>query len=223
MIPIRDHNKAQTFPFVNYFLITINVLVFGYMLTLPENLLEKFVVSYALIPAEIVSGVSLYTLFTSMFLHGGFAHIIGNMLFMNVFGDNLEDALGHFKYLFFYLISGFGASALQIIIDPAGTVPNLGASGAIAGLMGGYLILFPRHKVDVLIPLFGFFSSSTVPAYTMLIYWFIFQTFSGVGSLGIADQGGVAYFAHIGGFLVGVVSILPFRRLIMRKFKKWWQ
>lgn len=223
MIPIRDHNKPHTFPFVNYLLITINVLVFGYMITLPENLLEQFVLAYALIPAEIVSGANLHTLFTSMFLHGGFAHIIGNMLFMNVFGDNLEDALGHFKYLIFYLISGLGASALQIIIDPGGTIPNLGASGAIAGLMGGYLILFPKHKVDILLPVFGFFSSSTVPAYTMLIYWFIFQTFSGIGSLGIVDQGGVAYFAHIGGFLAGVVLILPFRGLIMRKFKRWWQ
>jgi len=155
-------------------------------------------------------GQALQTLFTSMFLHGGIGHILGNMMFLNIFGDNLEDRLGHIKYLIFYLLCGLAASALQIIIDPGSQIPNLGASGAIAGLMGGYLVLFPTHKIDVLIPFFGFFNRSTVPAFTMLFYWIFFQFLSGFGQLGTAESGGIAYFAHIGGFLAGIVMVIIF-------------
>ena len=131
------------------------------------------------------------------------------MLFLNIFGDNLEDTLGHVKYLIYYLAAGLGASILQIVVDPASRIPNLGASGAIAGLMGGYLILFPKHRVDVLLPVFGWLQEASVPAYTMLFYWFVLQLFSGAGSLGAAG-GGIAYFAHVGGFVTGVILIKIF-------------
>lgn len=202
MIPIRDHNPSGRFPFVNYVLIAVNVLVFGYMFLLPETALDTFIRRWALIPAGIAQGQNLITLFTSMFLHGGIGHLLGNMLFLNIFGDNLEDRFGHLGYLIFYLICGLGATGLQFISNPGSAIPNLGASGAIAGAMGGYLVLFPRHRVDVLFT-FGFsLQEASVPAYTMLFYWFIAQLFSGVGSFGM-DAGGVAYLAHVGGFVSG--------------------
>lgn len=218
MIPIRDHNPSGKTPIVTYFLIAINVLIFGYMFMLPENLLMEFINQYAVIPQLIISGKNLFSLISSMFLHGGLGHIIGNMLFLNIFGDNLEDTLGHFKYLLYYLICGLGASALQILINPTSTIPNLGASGAIAGIMGGYLVLFPRHKVDVLFSFGWTLRQISVPAYFMLFYWFLAQLFSGVGSLAFMDKmmGGIAYFAHIGGFLTGLILI----KLLCPKIKK---
>lgn len=218
MIPIRDHNPSGKTPIVTYFLIAINVLIFGYMFMLPENLLMEFINQYAVIPQLIISGKNLFSLITSMFLHGGWGHLIGNMLFLNIFGDNLEDTLGYFKYLLYYLICGLGASFLQILTSPYSTIPNLGASGAIAGVMGGYLILFPHHKVDVLFS-FGYtLRKASVPAYFMLFYWFLAQLFYGVGSLAFMDEvmGGVAYFAHIGGFLTGLILI----KLLCPKIKK---
>ena len=167
--------------------------------------LNKFINQYALIPWEIVRGLDLYTLFTSMFLHGGLGHIISNMLFLNIFADNIEDKLGSIKFLIFYLICGLGAYALQILVNPNTQIPNLGASGAIAGLMGSYLVFFPKNKIDVLFSTGYFSRRATVPAYSMLFYWFIAQTFSGLGSLGYQDMGGVAFFAHIGGFVTGFV------------------
>lgn len=169
------------------------------MWTLGETGLGAFINTNALIPADIVRGENLQTLLTAMFLHGGFGHILGNMLFLNIFGDNLEDRFGHIRYLLFYLVAGLAGSFLQIAIDPGSTIPNLGASGAIAGLMGGYLVLFPRERVDVL---WGWYGVSTVPASLMLVYWIIFQFFDGFGNIGV-EGGGVAYFAHIGGFAFG--------------------
>jgi len=214
MIPLRDHNPSGSTPFITYFLMAINILVFGYMFLLPENLLMGFIDQYAIIPSLIVKGQNLFSLVSSMFLHGGIGHIIGNMLFLNIFGDNLEDKLGHIKYLLFYLVCGLGASALQILISPASAIPNLGASGAIAGVMGGYLVLFPRQKIDILFAFGWVLRRATIPAYFMLFYWFIFQLFSGAGSLAFMDKatGGVAYFAHIGGFLAGYLLIAPFKR-----------
>jgi membrane associated rhomboid family serine protease len=215
MIPLKDHNPSGRTPFINYILIVVNVLVFLYMFTLSSAGLEQFINQYAAIPALVTQGDNLFSLFSSMFLHGGLAHIIGNMLFLNIFGDNLEDTLGHFYYLLFYLFCGLVASGLQIVVNPSSLVPSLGASGAIAGVMGGYLVLFPRHKIDILFS-FGFLlRTATVPAYFMLFYWFVFQLFAGVGSLAYIDQsmGGVAYFAHIGGFAAGylLISILKNR------------
>lgn len=217
MIPLRDHNPSGTFPWVTYALIAINVGVFVYMFGMSETALDIFVRTYAVQPAEIAAGTNLLTLITAMFMHGSIGHIFGNMLFLNIFGDNLEDRLGHLKYLGYYLACGIAASALQIVVAPLSLIPNLGASGAIAGLMGGYLVLFPRHQIDVLLPVFGWLSQATVPAYTMLFYWFIVQLFSGAGSIGI-DGGGIAYFAHVGGFAAGVILV---KILGMRRERNW--
>ena len=141
MIPIKDHSKTNIFPFITYLLIGINVFSFLTMISMPINEFDLFIQTYALVPKNIIKGDQLYTLLTAMFLHGGFGHIISNMLFLNIFGDNLEEFFGHFKYLIFYLATGLAASVTQILINPTSTIPVLGASGAIAGLMGGYLIL----------------------------------------------------------------------------------
>lgn len=204
MIPIRDHNPSGRIPVITYLLIGVNSLVFLYMLMLPSSVLERFVETFALVPAEIVAGQAWFTLITSMFLHGSLIHVVSNMLFLNIFGDNLEDSLGSLGYLFFYFVCGLGANLLQLVIEPRSTVPMLGASGAVAGILGGYLVLFPQHKVDVLVPLGWYIPRITLPAYTMLFYWFFAQLFYGVGSLGVSAQGGVAYFAHVGGFITGV-------------------
>lgn len=209
MIPIRDHNPSGKLPFVTYSLIAVNIIVFFFTFTLPNGELRSFINNYAVVPNLITQGQNLYTLLTSLFLHGGLAHLFGNMLFLHIFGDNLEDRLGHFKYLLFYLITGLGASGLQILINTGSTIPSLGASGAIAGVMGGYLVLYPRREIEILIP-FGFvLRTATVPAYFMLFYWFIFELISGFGSLAYMNQssGGIAYFAHVGGFATGWLLI----------------
>lgn len=216
MIPLRDHNRTATTPIVTPILIGVNILVFLYMMTLGDAGILRFAETYAVIPSDIVRGVSLATLLTSLFLHGGIWHIVGNMLFLHIFGDNLEDTLGRVRYLFYYLMSGIGASLLQIATNPNSDIPNIGASGAIAGLMGGYLLLFPKHRIDVLVPFGLFMSRATVPAYTMLFYWFFVQFLSGTGSLGIGAEGGIAYFAHVGGFLTGIVLIAPFKKSLQR-------
>jgi membrane associated rhomboid family serine protease len=213
MIPIRDHLKAPIFPIINNLLIFINILVFLYTSTLSFNEYEAFIYNYAVIPSLIIQGKELFTIFTAMFLHGGLLHLFSNMLFLNIFGDNLEYAYGHFFYLIFYLISGLGAFVLQVLVDPVSQIPNLGASGAIAGLLGGYLVLFPNHRVDILIPFGYLIRTATLPAFTMLIYWIVFQVILGIGSLASPQVGGVAYFAHIGGFLVGL-----FLTLILKPF-----
>ncbi len=213
MIPIRDHTPSGKFPYITYGIIGANVAVFAYMLTLGSGL-EAFVAQYAVVSADITRGVNLASLFTSLFLHGGFAHIIGNMLFLNIFGDNLEDRLGHAKYLIFYLAAGIAGSVLQIVMDPSSAIPMLGASGAIAGVMGGYLVLFPHERIDVLWTWGFMLSRETVPARMMLLYWIFFQFISGIGSLGIAG-GGIAFFAHIGGFAFGWGTIKLWRRNVV--------
>lgn len=218
MFPLRDHNPSGKFPFVTYLIIGINTLVFLYMFFLPQDLMENFLYSYAIIPALVVSGKNLASIFTSMFLHGSFGHILGNMLFLNIFGDNLEDKLGHFKYLVFYFLCGLGGAFLQILTDPTSTIPNIGASGAIAGLMGGYLVLFPNHKIDVLFSWGWTYQEATVPAYFLLFYWFLAQLFSGVGSLALPASGGIAYFAHIGGFLTGYLIISIFKNKLRKNY-----
>jgi membrane associated rhomboid family serine protease len=214
MIPIRDHSNTFVTPLVTYSIIALNVAVFLFMYLIPVTELDNLVAKYAFIPKDIISGKHYYTLFTSMFIHGGLGHIFSNMIFLNVFGDNMEAAFGRIKYLLFYLVCGVAASLLQIFVDPASSIPNLGASGAIAGLLGGYLVLFPKHKIDVLIPLGFYFREASVSASFMLVYWIIFQFISGFGSLGIG--GGVAYFAHIGGFICGI-CITVFVKAITRR------
>jgi len=202
MFPIRDHNPSNIVPYVSYTLIAINVIVWLLYGLRSEAAIWDVYRDYALVPAEVMAGEETYTFLTSMFMHGGFMHLAGNMLFLFIFGDNLEDYLGHAGLLAFYLLCGVGATLAQIGVDPDSGVHNLGASGAIAGLMGGYLILFPKAKVDVL----AFFMILKLPAFVVLGIWIALQVFDGFGSLGDTG-GGVAYWAHIGGFVAGVVGI----------------
>ncbi len=202
MIPLRDNNPPATIPYVTRLLITVNVLVFVYSVLLPYPELQLFIKRYAIIPSLISNGESLHSVFTAMFLHAGVGHIFGNMLFLSIFGNNVEDALGHFRFLFFYLVCGVLGFLLQYLLNPYSPVPMLGASGAIAGVLGSYLVLYPHAQIEVLIPFYLTFSRGTVPARFMLVYWILFQFLHGLGSLGFSG-GGVAYFAHIGGFASG--------------------
>ena len=209
MIPLKDTNPSGKTPFLTYLLIAANVVVFLYMAMLGREALEDFIGQYAMIPALITRGESLHAFLTSLFLHGSWAHLLGNMLFLNIFGDNIEARLGKLRFLFFYIIFGVSGAFLQFVVNPASRLPNLGASGAIAGVMGAYLCLFPRAKIKVLVPSFIFYRIVTLPAFFMLGYWFLIQALFGLGGLGnvMADLGGVAYFAHIGGFVSGFFII----------------
>ncbi len=202
MIPLRDNNPTTSTPYITRLLIVVNVLVFVYTLLLPYSELQALFGSYALIPSKISAGETLYSVFTAMFLHAGVGHIFGNMLFLSIFGNNVEDTLGHFKFLLFYFVCGLLGFLLQYFVDPYTSVPMLGASGAIAGVLGSYLVLYPQAQVEVLVPFFFVFSRYMIPARLMLIYWIFFQFLHGLGSLGMIG-GGVAYFAHIGGFVTG--------------------
>ena len=214
MFPIKDHNPSHSTPFMSYTLILICSLVWLYEVSL-GNWLNDFFQSWALQPAEIVAGTSLITLITCMFLHGGWMHIIGNMLFLYIFWDNLEAKMWHLKFLLFYLISWIIASALQIYADPTSMIPNVWASGAIAGVMGWYLLLYPKARVDTIIFMWAIFKKITLPAYFMLGYWFATQVFSGTASLWQLSTWGVAYWAHVWGFVAGVLFVLPYK--FMRK------
>ena len=210
MFPIRDHNPSSCTPVVTWALIAINVVVFlSYFpaLSVSEARIIDFYDTWALIPAEVTRGFDLHTILTSMFLHGGWLHLLGNMLFLFIFGDNLEDQMGPVPYLAFYLLAGLGAAAAQVFANPASPVPMVGASGAIAGVLGGYLLLFPRARVDVLLIIVFLIRIITVPAWIVLGLWFAIQLFSGVATP--ADAGGVAYWAHAGGFVVGLGLALP--------------
>lgn len=210
-MPIRDHNPSGKFPLITVSLITLNVLIFLYQLSLSEAQLNNFLFTYAIVPAQInFSDISTLTPFvTSMFLHGGLIHIASNMLFLWVFGDNVEAALGKIKFLLFYLIGGVAGSLLQLVIIAGSTIPMLGASGAIAAVLGAYVVLYPRARVDVILPIFFIPIVMAVPAGFMIIYWFATQLFSGAASIvsQTASFGGVAFFAHIGGFAAGFIMI----------------
>ncbi|MHA3914967.1 rhomboid family intramembrane serine protease [Halovulum sp. GXIMD14793] len=162
-----------------------------------------------MIPAMVTQQGDYQSVLTSMFLHGGFMHLAGNMLFLWIFGDNLEDSFGHIWFLIFYLLSGLGAAAAHIVADPTSTVPTVGASGAIAGVMGGYLLLFPKARVDVLLVLGFFWRLIALPAWVVLGVWFGLQVFSGASQVGVGG-GGVAYWAHVGGFVAGVAMVVPY-------------
>lgn len=214
MLPLRDEHPSRRTPFVNYLLIAANIGVFiwQYMMAAED---PRLALQYALIPAALTDGsinpIDISRIFTSMFMHGGLAHIGGNMLYLWIFGDNIEDAMGHFKYLFFYLLGGVLASLAHIITDPNSTIPTVGASGAIAAVLGAYIILYPRARILTLI-IFGFFIRlSMVPAIIVLGLWFVLQLFQGVLTLGAAgNMGGVAFWAHIGGFVVGMLLVKIF-------------
>ncbi len=209
MIPIRDENPTRTTPVVNYLLIVVNAIVFILMATTPAGN-ERLVYQFAMIPSQVTSGLDLgdiSDIFTSMFMHAGLAHIAGNMLYLWIFGDNVEDSLGHGRYLFFYLLGGVVASVAHILSNPNSNIPTVGASGAIAAVLGAYLVLFPSSRVVTIIPLGFFLRLTVVPAVIVLGLWFVLQLFQGVLSLGMsADVGGVAFWAHIGGFVAGAAA-----------------
>lgn len=192
--PLKDENPRQKFPFVNFLFIGINVVVFIFSLTS----FEYFIETYGFTPAKF----SILALFTSMFLHGGIAHIFGNMWFLHIFGDNVEDKFGHFKYVIFYILSGIAASLLHLLLNIGSNAPAVGASGAISGVLGAYVVMFPNVKVHVI----GSFYHGMVSAKFMLGIWFLFQLVSGTFSL-FGAQSGIAFFAHIGGFVFGVLFV----------------
>ncbi|MBN2384489.1 rhomboid family intramembrane serine protease [bacterium] len=222
MIPLKDTIPSQTYPFVNYFLISANCIVFLFELALgPE--LEQFIQHFGVIPGAFTRAyhpepdlvgylsVAVLPLFSSLFLHGGWFHLIGNMLFLYIFGDNVEDRLGHFKYLVFYLLCGVLASLGHVVMNLDSLVPTIGASGAIAGVLGAYVVLYPWARVRTLIFIFIFFDIIEIPAIFFIVIWFMMQVLSGFGSIMSASSGGVAWFAHIGGFLAGLLGVLVFR------------
>ena len=207
MFPIRDHNPSTTRPFVTWALMAINVTIFLGNASLGDQALAQIYHDFGIIPAQLSSGQGYGTLVSSMFLHGGILHLAGNMLFLWIFGDNLEDAMGHVGYLAFYLACGIGAGLAQVAAAPQSMVPVIGASGAIAGVMGGYLLLYPRARVDILVILIFIIRIVSVPAWAMLGLWFGFQLIGGVAS--DSTGGGVAHWAHAGGFLLGLIFCLP--------------
>ncbi|WP_072776702.1 rhomboid family intramembrane serine protease [Marivita hallyeonensis] len=209
MFPIRDHNPSGRTPFVTYILIAANVLIFlsYWPLMQDERAIMQVYFDYALIPALVNEGLGFSGFFTSMFLHGSIMHLLGNMLFLFIFGDNMEDEMGHVGFTLFYLAAGLGAGFIHYISAPGSQVPTVGASGAIAGVMGGYLLLFPKARVDIFIFFIVFFKILPIPAWIMLGLWFAMQVFGGFGSP--SDEGGVAYWAHVGGFVIGLVLTIP--------------
>ena len=213
MFPIGDENAGTTIkPYVNWAIIGLCFLVFFYQLSLPPRQLDAFIFEFGAVPRNITQFRDLYSLLTSMFLHGGWAHILGNMLFLFIFGDNIEDAMGHLSYLLFYLLCGLIAALAQVLLDPTSTIPMIGASGAISGVLGAYIVLFPQGKVRAVV-VFGYIGQIIlVPAWVMLGLWFVLQLFSGFASLGAASEsGGVAFWAHVGGFIAGAVLVWLFR------------
>jgi len=209
MFPFRDHNPSGKTPFVTYALIVLNCLIFfGYWGELSNyRVMSEIYANWALIPARLGDGEGYETLLSSAFLHGGIWHLSGNMLFLHIYGDNLEDEMGHVKFLGFYLLCAISAGLVQVMSAPYSDIPVVGASGAVAGVMGGYLLLYPKAKVDVLFIFIIFFRIFSLPAWIILSIWFALQFFNGVSTP--SDIGGVAYWAHIGGFLAGIALCLP--------------
>jgi membrane associated rhomboid family serine protease len=207
MIPLRALLRRQSTPFMTVLLIIVNTFCFLLEEVQPGYVQNAFIAHYALVPDHLRP----YSLLTSMFLHGGWFHLIGNMWFLWVFGSHIEDALGSAKFLIFYLVSGIASGLVQLVMSLGSPVPTIGASGAIAGVMGAFLVLYPRVRVVTLIFIIVFITTIELPAAFMLIYWFAIQLISGLGSVGsFSDQGGVAWFAHVGGFLVGILLLKVF-------------
>lgn len=216
MIPLRAENSRRTFAFVNLLLIVVNIAVFIYQVRLPPRAAQALVSTFGVVPARAEralqnpvanTGAAAVSLVTSMFLHGGLLHLLGNMLFLWVFGGSVEDRLGHIYYGLFYFLCGIGAGLAHTLVNWGSRVPSIGASEAISGVMGAYIVLFPLSRILTLVPLLFFFFWVRLPAMLMLGYWFLVQFLSGLGSLGNTDQGGVAWWAHVGGFLLGALLV----------------
>ncbi|SRR5690606_36626259 len=218
IFPIGDQNvEGGSKPFVTYSLLLANILLFYYHFTLPPDAFESFFFQYGAVPADILEGKNLFSLFSSIFLHGGIAHLLGNMLFLWVFADNIEAVAGHWRFLFYYLAGGLAAGLFHVIFNPGSTIPAIGASGAISAVLGTYFIFFPRSQIRVLI--IFFFRSVYVPALVFLGIWIAMQLYSGVGTLNsAAGSGGVAWWAHIGGFFFGVMYGLIYKRKLVYRW-----
>ncbi|NPV90495.1 MAG: rhomboid family intramembrane serine protease [Firmicutes bacterium] len=214
MIPLRDCIRSKTFPYVNIAIIVITAAIWIWQATMSSRELAQVASVYGVVPARVYHNLfvshdyiaALLPLTTSVFLHGGWVHVLGNLLYLWVFGDNVEDRLGHFKYLLFYLAAGIAGGLAQILTDPASLVPVVGASGAIAGVLGAYVVSFPRARIETLLILIIFISVVRIPAIYFIVFWFLLQLFNGVASLG-GGIGQVAYWAHIGGFVSGMLLI----------------
>ena len=232
MIPLKDTIPSRSMPYVNIFIIILNFGLFFYELSLGRVELARLLYTYGLIPRRFFylsqevssSFISQFLpLFTSMFLHGGWFHILGNMLFLWIFGDNVEDAMGHFKYFIFYILCGVASSFFHLYLNPLSSVPAVGASGAISGVMGAYFLLFPASRIITLVPFLFFFTLVEIPAFFFLGLWFIFQLFSGAFSLLLRGipEGGIAWWAHVGGFISGMALRFIFVRKRYRRYRRY--
>lgn len=211
MLPVGDQNPTRTTPFVNYALLLANIVGFVLQSLYMQGVGEAATIAgYGLVPRRLIQDPpgEAFTILTSMFMHGGLMHLGGNMLYLYIFGDNVEDAMGHLRYIVFYLLSGLGAALAQFLIGPFSPVPMVGASGAIAGVLGAYLVLYPRAPITV----FVFVFLISLPAWLVVGFWFAWNLLGGVGSLHPASQESTAFFAHIGGFLAGMLLVRPFLR-----------
>ncbi len=227
MFPLKDTIPSRTFPVVTIFLILVNMVIFFYELSLGEQL-SSFFYTFGIVPANytllsekspLQIAWSIIPLFSSIFIHGGWMHVIGNMWYLWIFGDNVEDRTGHVRFLIFYLFCGLAAGMAHILMNPTSTIPTVGASGAIAAVMGAYFLLFPRAKIMTLIFLFIFIQIIEIPAIFFLGFWILLQIISGSISVGLTDKsGGVAWWAHIGGFFIGFLAIFFFKKSGKRKF-----
>jgi len=217
VIPLRDVIPSRTTPYITVTIIILNAVAWLFEVSLPPEQLNQFLTIYGIVPAYFAPA----TLITSMFLHGGWMHVIGNMWYLWIFGDNVEDRLGHGRFIVFYLLCGVAAGIGQIVMDPNSTLPTIGASGAIAGVMGAYFVLYPHSRVLTLIPLIIFWEVIELPAFLLLGFWFVMQLFS-AGSIAVTasshGSGGVAFAAHVAGFLVGVIGVFVFRK---RNVDRW--
>ena len=209
MIPLRDNVPTRTVPIITATLVVVNILIFVWSLTLPGVAERRLIGTYAFVPGDFLVSLTsrldllpynILTIFTSMFLHGGVLHVAGNMLYLWIFGNNVEDAAGHFRFLLFYLCSGLAAGLAQFSFDPSSSIPMIGASGAVSGILGAYLLLFPWAKVKTLIFIFFFITTVDIPAVVLLTVWFIMQ-------IAFSQGPGVAWFAHVGGFIFGLLLI----------------
>jgi membrane associated rhomboid family serine protease len=214
MFPLYDTARSRTFPLINLTIILANVLAFLYELRLDPEVLKGFIFTWGLIPAQFISdpNASWPNIFSSMFLHGGWFHILNNMWVLLIFGDNVEAGMGKIRYLIFYLLSGVAAGLLQTYILPTSLVPMIGASGAVAGVLGAYLILFPRSRIASLVPILFIFTIVEIPAMLFLLFWFVSQLYSGWLSIEGGAGSGIAWWAHVGGFAFGVLMVFFFRR-----------
>lgn len=211
MLPLSDDNRGRrSLPIVTWSLIGINILIFIYQASLGDREHWQFLMDWAVVPDRVSSGEQLHTLVTSAFLHGSWFHLGSNMLFLWIFGDNVEDVLGHLKYILFYLVTAIAAALVQTVMDADSLVPMVGASGAISGLLAAYIVLFPHGRIRTLLTLGFFITVTMLPAWMMIGYWFLLQLISGFLSLGeTTTGGGVAFFAHIGGFVAGYLLVRP--------------